>query len=377
MATIYDLFEVSDISENTTYSTANGNLIDVVESISSSQLNDGEFDQGDNILIDGISYTIDLIEEPSNQGSFLLGDGSSDTFNSGSETNLDVAFLTVTSGAITRYFIIPNDSYGDMNVQAINTGNLNDVAGNDAKLVSTVDNQTAIVCFTAGTLIETADGKQVLVDHLQLGDVVMTVDHGLQTIKWIGSRYIPQAMLGFNPHLYPIRIAQGVLGHGFPKVPLLVSPQHRVLVRSAIAQRMFDRAAVLVAAKHLLKLDGVRVEKNLVGVEYFHFMFENHELVFANGAACESFYPGPQAIKTLSREAQEELYAIFPELVVSEDFLPSCRPLTSGKLGQNLVKRHKKNRRPLIEARPEAEYRVPAIWFGPDNASRSLSISRG
>ena len=61
MATIYDLFEVTSISANTTYSEAAGNLLGVVDSVSSSDLNDGEFDEGDDILIGGVFYNIDQI----------------------------------------------------------------------------------------------------------------------------------------------------------------------------------------------------------------------------------------------------------------------------------------------------------------------------
>ena len=53
-----DLSEVIDIRENTTYSQAAGSLLGVVDNVSSAALDDGEFDEGDNILIDGVSYNI-------------------------------------------------------------------------------------------------------------------------------------------------------------------------------------------------------------------------------------------------------------------------------------------------------------------------------
>ena len=120
MATIYDLIEVTGINSNTTYSNANGGILGVVEGATSTDLDDGEFDIGDIVRIDGVNYTVSIIREPSSTGNFLLGDGSTVDFDPGSESNLDVMFLALTSGGTTRYFVLPNDSYGDMNVQAVN-----------------------------------------------------------------------------------------------------------------------------------------------------------------------------------------------------------------------------------------------------------------
>ena len=90
MATIYDLIEVTSISANTTYSEANGNLLGVVDGANGPELDDGEFDEGDLISIGGTTYTIDLIQEPSSSGSFLLGDGSTRTFSPQNEDNLEL-----------------------------------------------------------------------------------------------------------------------------------------------------------------------------------------------------------------------------------------------------------------------------------------------
>ena len=103
MATVYDLFEVTGISENTTYSLALGNLLGVVNSASATDLDDGEFDIGDDFVIDGTTYTIDRIQEPSNSGRFTEGDGTLNSFNPQGESNLDAVFLTVSNGGDTRY----------------------------------------------------------------------------------------------------------------------------------------------------------------------------------------------------------------------------------------------------------------------------------
>lgn len=81
MATIFDLIEVTDISANTTYSQANGNLLGVVDGAVSSEFDDGEFDEGDVFTLGGQTYQIDLIQEPASSGRFTTGDGTDISFD--------------------------------------------------------------------------------------------------------------------------------------------------------------------------------------------------------------------------------------------------------------------------------------------------------
>lgn len=52
--------------------------------------------------------------------------------------------------------------------------------------ISDLDDTYAPVCFGSGTLIKTQDGVRP-VEMLRIGDMVLTVDNGLQPIRWIGS----------------------------------------------------------------------------------------------------------------------------------------------------------------------------------------------
>ncbi len=372
MTTIYDLIEVTSITANTTYSQANGNLLGIVDEMSGTSLNDGEFDVGDIVFIDGVSYRIDNVDKPSSAGSFLLGDGSSLTFSTASESNLDVVFLTLSSGGTTRYFIIPNDKFGDFNLQAVTTGGITRAAGNDAKIISTVDNDLRIVCFAAGTMIEVFPGQSRPVEDLVIGDPVLTADHGQQPIRWIGSRHLSANDLRGREALWPIRIEPGALGRGQPRNPLLLSPQHRVLLRSRIVERMVGAPEVLVAALHLEGAPGVRRLNDPEDVTYFHILLDRHEILFADGIACESLYLGPEAERALGPDVISELGLLFPGLTTSSQSPPPCRPMVSGRRGRNLVERHLRNGKPFCAdppscsglALPDPARAVPA-FMGP------------
>ncbi|WP_170429802.1 Hint domain-containing protein [Ruegeria arenilitoris] len=205
-----------------------------------------------------------------------------------------------------------------------------------------------VLCFGAGTLIET-DAGAVPVEDLQVGDQVMTHDHGLKPLRWIGSCRLSNAELEAEPRLRPIRISANALGAGHPKQDLIVSQQHRILVSSAVAQRMFDHQDVLIPAKKLLSLNGIDIVTDTPnGVGYYHLLFDNHELVWSNGALTESLYTGPEALKSVSAEAQQEIKDLFPYCcdpqfeALSARFIPK-----KGKHMQKLVERHQSNNKPL------------------------------
>lgn len=344
MATIYDLIEVTSISANTTYSEANGNLLGVVDGANGPELDDGEFDEGDLISIGGTTYTIDLIQEPSSSGSFLLGDGSTRTFSPQNEDNLDVMFLTVSNGGTTRYFILPNDSYGDLNFQSVTTGGITDVGGSDAAVIGTTDDEVNVVCFGAGTMIAVAEDAARPVEALAPGDMVRTADHGARPVRWIEHHAISAASLARNPQVRPIRISAGALGPGLPDTPLVVSPQHRILVRSKIAERMFGQAEVLLPAKFLLGVTGVELDPREGGVDYYHVVMDRHEVLFANSVGAESLYRGQEAMKTLRSAQSAALAMLGASRTAARGDVPA-RLFAQGGRGRRLVERHIKNAR--------------------------------
>ncbi len=368
MATIYDLIEVTGIRENTTYSVANGNLLGVVENVTSPELDDGEFDERDDIFIGGVRYRIDLIQEPESSGRFTDGNGVDYPFDPKSESNLDVVFLTVSNGADVRYFIVPNDKYGDINVRSIRTGQIEDVAGNDAAIISTLNNNVNVVCFLRGTLIETENGWWAPVQDLRPGDRVMTADHGLRQIMWIGAKSIAARILARTARLRPIHVSAGALGAQIPHSGLYLSPQHRVLVRSKTAARMFGTQEVLVAIKNLTPLAGIDATDDGRSVEYYHLLLENHEIVFANGAPCESLLLGKEALKSLDHDTRQEIICLFPQLVERRVQQEPCRPLAEGRKGRKLVDRLKKNGRCVV---------APDVRCGPAIPPHHANAARG
>ncbi|ASM73593.1 Hint domain-containing protein [Sulfitobacter sp. DFL-23] len=217
------------------------------------------------------------------------------------------------------------------------------------------DAGTLLICFAEGTMILTQKGERPI-EALRIGDLVATLDHGFRPIRWIGARELSQADIASAPNLNPIRIKAGTLGDCSPITDLLVSPQHRVLVRSKIARRMFGADEVLIAAKQLCEIDGIEVAKDITSFKYYHMLFDQHEVVYSNGAETESLYTGPEALKSVSNEAREEILNLFPELKDAKISPPAARYLANGRMGRNLAMRHVKNGKPLVT--PAAQCRL-------------------
>ncbi|SIN91288.1 Hint domain-containing protein [Vannielia litorea] len=191
----------------------------------------------------------------------------------------------------------------------------NESTGQWANITFT-DIEEIIPCFTPGTRIATARGE-VPVERLKAGDRVMTRDHGLQRIRWVGRKTLGAAQLARQPELRPVLVTKGAMGQGLPERDMMVSPQHRMLVTGDRAALWFEDREVLVAALHLVNGGTIR-RAEVEEVTYIHILFDQHEVVLSDGAWTESFQPGDRTLAGLDGAARAEVLALFPDLAEAE-----------------------------------------------------------
>lgn len=173
--------------------------------------------------------------------------------------------------------------------------------------------QNGVICFTPGTRIRTQDGTR-LIEQLREGDLVQTKDNGLQPLRWIGKRRMSGARLFAMPKLRPVRIAGGALGFEQPDDDLLVSPEHRMLIKGAVAHSLFNTSEVLVTAKDLINGKTITVDMQAREVTYIHVLLEQHQVLWANGLETESFHPASAAFASLDQTDRQRLLVECPEL---------------------------------------------------------------
>ena len=181
-------------------------------------------------------------------------------------------------------------------------------------------------CFTPGTRICTSDGL-VDVAELEIGDRILTMDRGLQTIRWVGHTRLPAVVLGQTPKFRPVVIRQDALGPGLPFHDMKVSPQHRILITGWQAELLFGEDEILVPAIKLC--NGATIYQDAVpqDVTYIHVLFDQHEVIWADGIPTESYLP---AINDVS-EMADELTAIFPQRQQGDVAMSAVRTCVSDR----------------------------------------------
>lgn len=173
-------------------------------------------------------------------------------------------------------------------------------------------NIDSIICFTPGTLIRTATGLRP-VETLRPGDLLITRDAGPRPLRWVGSREVVA-----TGSLAPVRVPGG------PR-PLLVSPQHRMLLSDYRAELLFGEREVFVSATHLAEYGAA---ETIAGgtVTYIHLLLDCHHVIEAEGLATESFHLGSTGLETLSEAGRASLFAALPDLRADPDrFGPTAR----------------------------------------------------
>ena len=177
---------------------------------------------------------------------------------------------------------------------------------------------SSTVCLTAGTMIETSEGPRPI-ESLQEGDLIRTANNGLQPLRAVFHRRIFGVDYRLDRSLWPVRITKGSLGFGLPERDMWVSQQHRMVISNVRFSLLFDEPQVFVRAKSLVaSFPGVTVDSDLTEVTYYHLIFDQHEVIFAEGAQTESFHPGREAVCALDGPTRQELFRIFPALRVGE-----------------------------------------------------------
>jgi hypothetical protein len=232
---------------------------------------------------------------------------------------------------------------------------------NDGAFINASDltqTNTGVVCYGAKTRIETIDGL-VEIDRLQPGDLVKTGGNGHHPIRWIRGRTIFHAELQAHPNLVPVRIKAGAMGKGLPKRDLIISQHHRMIVSSDLSSAETGSKEIFIAAKDLIGVPGIEIAIDLTEITYWHFICDQHQVVFAEGAASESLYTGPEALKMLGAEARAEIYQIFPELRdAPPHYAPKpARPILTQAESKSLIFQHYRSRTALCRQNSDAGMR--------------------
>ena len=161
-----------------------------------------------------------------------------------------------------------------------------------------------ITCFAKGTLIR-AKNSVTPIENITIGQQIWTLENGYQPVRWIGhTTVIAQGSKA------PVVFAPGSLGN---EKELIVSQEHRMHLKSGVSEFLFGNQECLIAAKHLCGLPGIKLREG-GNVEYFHLMFDRHEIISGNGVLSESFFLSESSVSAIDNNQKAELLSLFSDL---------------------------------------------------------------
>ena len=106
----------------------------------------------------------------------------------------------------------------------------------------------------------------------------------------------------------PVVIRKGVLNN---ENDLVVSPDHRIFVYQRHDTLGAGRAEVLVKVRHLINGDTV-VHQDGGFVDYFQLLFDDHQIIYAEGIAAESMLIDPRTRRAVPEEVGKRLGLSIP-----------------------------------------------------------------
>ena len=179
--------------------------------------------------------------------------------------------------------------------------------------IDVITNLASQACFAAGTRILT-DRGEVAVERLHEGDHIVTaLNGGTAPIVWIGRRHVRPRQHPRPEAVRPVVVQPGAFGPGLPHRALRLSPDHAVFVDG-----------VLIPVGLLINGHGI-VQEDVTEVTYFHMELPEHEVLYAEGLACESYLATGDVTAFDNRAAAVALHPSFAPAAVWET--RGCAPL--------------------------------------------------
>jgi hypothetical protein len=133
----------------------------------------------------------------------------------------------------------------------------------------------------------------------------------------------------------PVVLSAGTLGAAGD---LVLSPNQRLFVYQRGAERLADRAELLVRAGHLV--DGDRVWSRPGGfIDWFTPVLDRHEILFAEGVPVESLEASPEILAALPAGMGRELAETLPDLAHRPHPGTEADPETAAAARSRLLRR--------------------------------------
>lgn len=201
---------------------------------------------------------------------------------------------------------------------------------------TTTSTPGSVPCFGPGTRIATPEGWRE-VESLRAGDTVLTKDEGPQPIRWVSCSDVELETNGAKGA--PVLIKANALGCGVPGRDLVLSPNHRVLLGGSGQFDGLLAGEAFAPAKALTCLPGIRQMRGRKHLSWYHFAFDRHAVVTAEGLLVESLLIGEMVmagLPELDRKRLRNLFRVVGECAELNG--PTARPILTAQQAEHLLR---------------------------------------
>jgi len=129
-------------------------------------------------------------------------------------------------------------------------------------------------------MIRTADGDRKIED-LTAGDLLPGFFGGIRPIQWIAHYPFKKGdpTKAWVSDVLPVRVARSALGPRIPNADLYITRAHALLIDGVLVP-----VCTLINGTTIAIYDGSGLDE----LEYFHIKLERHDVIYAEGAPCET-----------------------------------------------------------------------------------------
>ena len=187
----------------------------------------------------------------------------------------------------------------------------------NAEPISNCDNKAMLTHLSIMTNV----GAKAI-ETVRQNDMILTMHHGYQPIRWIGAKLIVAKTLKNENRVKFIKVKKGSLGNNIPNRDLIIAQEHRVLLpcnhRPSFNNKgvnISNHTSFLTAVKNLLCHDGVDIAYDIEMMVYYHMIFDQDEIIFINDTPVECIFTDTKALASINADERKEILALFPELL--------------------------------------------------------------
>lgn len=195
--------------------------------------------------------------------------------------------------------------------------------------------ENACGSLVRGSLVATSSGP-VAVEDLTPGMGIVTREHGVQPLRWIGSYEITPRAAQMDKRIKLFRVTSDAFGLAKPSHDLVMAPGGHILTTLAACQSMFGVPQAYAPIRAYEDGMSVIAVTPISPVSVFNICLDKQSTITANGVEVETFHPGSHSDAMLDDEMTMSLLRLFPFHRGLEGFGPQITERLSVSEAQDL-----------------------------------------